>query len=58
MGFGKTACSEFENVIFCLVLHERHILDDLINALNLNGCTAHFFHLSALTLQNAAWLEY
>jgi hypothetical protein len=42
---GFLACSEFENVIFCWVLHERHILDDLINALNLNGCTTHCFSL-------------
>ena len=39
------ACSEFENVIFCWVLHEQHILDDLMNALNLNGCTTHCFSL-------------
>ena len=39
------ACAEFENVIFCWVLHEQHILDDLINALNLNGCTTHCFSL-------------
>src|ERR1700689_582255 len=42
---GFLACSEFENVIFCWVLHEQHILDDLINALNLNGCTTHCFSL-------------
>jgi AAA domain len=39
------ACSEFENVIFCWVLHKQHILDDLINALNLHGCTTHCFSL-------------
>ena len=39
------ACSEFENVIFCWVLHEQHILDDLINALNLNDCTTYCFSL-------------
>jgi len=39
------ACSEFENVIFCWVLHEQRILDDLINVLNLNGCTTHCFSL-------------
>jgi hypothetical protein len=44
---GFLACSEFENVIFCWVLHERHILDDLINALNLNGCTIHCFSLTS-----------
>ena len=49
---GFLACSEFENVIFCWVLHEQHIFDDLINALDLNGCTTHCFHLSAL---NGPW---
>ena len=42
---GFLACSEFENVIFCWVLHEQHILDDLINELNLNGSTTHCFSL-------------
>jgi hypothetical protein len=39
------ACSEFENVIFCWVLHEQYILDNLISVLNLNGCTTHCFSL-------------
>jgi len=39
------ACSEFENVIFCWVLHKQHILDDLVSTLNLNGCTTHSFSL-------------
>jgi AAA domain len=42
---GFLACSEFENVIFCWVLHEQHILNDLMNALNLDGCTTHCFSL-------------
>ena len=42
---GFLACSEFENVIFCWVLHEQHILDDLISTLNLNDCTTHCFSL-------------
>jgi hypothetical protein len=42
---GFLACSEFENVIFCWVLHEQHILNNLVNALNLNGCTTHYFSL-------------
>jgi hypothetical protein len=42
---GFLACSEFEKVIFCWVLHEQHILDDIINALNLNDCTTHCFSL-------------
>ena len=42
---GFLACSEFENVIFCWILHEQHILDDLMNAMNLNDCTTHCFSL-------------
>lgn len=42
---GFLACSEFENVIFCWVLHEQYILDNLISVLNLNGCTIHCFSL-------------
>jgi len=38
-------CSEFENVIFCWVLHEQGILDDLIARLNPNGCTILCFSL-------------
>ena len=38
-------CSELENVIFCWVLHEQKILDDLIARLNRNGCTIHCFSL-------------
>jgi len=39
------ACSEFENVIFCWVLHEQHILDDLLGALNLDDCRIYSFSL-------------
>jgi len=38
-------CSEFENVIFCWVLHQQKILDDLIARLDHNGCTIHCFSL-------------
>lgn len=38
-------CSEFENVIFCWVLHEQKILDDLIARLNHGDCTIHCFSL-------------
>src|SRR6202035_3496052 len=37
--------SEFENINFGWVLHEQHILDDLINALDLNLNTTHCFSL-------------
>jgi adenylate kinase family enzyme len=39
------ACSEFDNVIFCWVLHEQKILDNLIAKLNLDGCTVYNFSL-------------
>jgi AAA domain len=39
------ACSEFENIIFCWVLHEQKILDDLIADLNLEDCAIHCFSL-------------
>jgi len=38
-------CSEFEYVIFCWVLHEQKILDDLIAGLNHNDCTIYCFSL-------------
>jgi broad-specificity NMP kinase len=39
------ACSEFENIIFCWVLHQQYILDDLIAQLNHSDCTIHCFSL-------------
>jgi hypothetical protein len=39
------ACSEFENVIFCWVLHEQHILDGLLGALNIDDCTTYSYSL-------------
>jgi len=38
-------CSEFDNVIFCWVLHQQKILDDLIARLDHDGCTIHCFSL-------------
>jgi len=38
-------CSEFEHVIFCWVLHEQKMLDDLIARLDHNDCTIHCFSL-------------
>lgn len=42
---GFLGCSEFDNVIFCWVLHEQRILDDLLAKVDLNGCTIHNFSL-------------
>jgi len=38
-------CSEFENVIFCWVLHQQKILDDLIARLDHEGWAIHCFSL-------------
>jgi adenylate kinase family enzyme len=32
------SCSEFENVIFCWVMHEHSILEDVLSRLNMNDC--------------------
>lgn len=42
---GFLGCSEFDNIIFCWVLHEQKILDDLVSRLNHDGCTIHSFSL-------------
>lgn len=31
-------CSEYDNVIFCWVMHEQQIIDDVLSALDLSGC--------------------
>ncbi|WP_199512880.1 AAA family ATPase [Nucisporomicrobium flavum] len=45
---GFLDCSEFDNVIFCWVLHEQRILDDLVANLNHGDCTVHSFRSSAM----------
>lgn len=31
-------CTSFENIIFCWVMHEQAIIDDIISRLKLSGC--------------------
>ena len=31
-------CSFYENIIFCWVMHEQKIIDDILSRLNTNGC--------------------
>ena len=31
-------CSEYENIIFCWVLHEKAILDDLLGRIDAQNC--------------------
>ena len=42
---GFLGCSEFDNVIFCWVLHEQGIIDNLVARLNHDGCTIRSFSL-------------
>jgi hypothetical protein len=38
-------CSEYENIIFCWVLHERSILDDLLGRIDTQDCMVHWYSL-------------
>lgn len=38
-------CSEFENIIFCWVMHEQKILDDIISRLNTHDCRLYTFSI-------------
>jgi hypothetical protein len=39
------ACSEFEHIIFCWVMHTQEIMDDLLGAVNLDGNAVYRFTL-------------
>lgn len=38
-------CSVFKNILFCWVLHQQNILDELISKLHTDGCHLHVFTL-------------
>jgi len=38
-------CSIYENIVFCWVLHEQAILDDLLSRLDTNGCRVRLISL-------------
>ena len=38
-------CSEYENIIFCWVMHEQSILDDVLSRLNKNDCIVYKFSI-------------
>lgn len=40
-------CSEYDNVIFCWVMHEQGILDEVCASLDLGDCAVHRFMLTA-----------
>lgn len=39
------SCSEYKNIIFCWVMHEQSILDDVLSRLNKNDCILHKFSI-------------
>ena len=38
-------CSAYTNIIFCWVMHQQEILDDLLSRLDLSGCSVKAFSL-------------
>jgi hypothetical protein len=38
-------CSEYENIIFCWVMHEQAIIDEIVSKLEINNCKLHVFSL-------------
>lgn len=39
------SCSEYKNIIFCWVMHEQSILDDVLSRLNKNDCILYKFSI-------------
>ncbi|WP_254306727.1 AAA family ATPase [Clostridium sp. 001] len=39
------SCSEYENIIFCWVMHMQSILDDVLSRINEKGCKVYKFSL-------------
>ncbi|EOR20236.1 AAA domain-containing protein [Clostridium sartagoforme AAU1] len=39
------SCSEYKNIIFCWVMHEESIFDDVLSRLNKDDCMLHKFSI-------------
>jgi len=39
------SCSEYKNIIFCWVMHEESIVDDVLSRLNKDDCMLHKFSI-------------
>ena len=39
------ACSAYENIIFCCVMHSQEIMDDILSRLNIHNCMLYKFSL-------------
>ncbi len=44
-------CSEYENIIFCWVMHEQKIMDDILSGLDTSECAVH--RVSLICSENA-----
>jgi broad-specificity NMP kinase len=40
-------CSEYKNIIFCWVMHEQRIIDEMLSRLDTGSCTVKLFSLTA-----------
>lgn len=40
-------CSEYQNIIFCWVMHEQSIIDDVLSRVNTTNCSVKVFSLIA-----------
>lgn len=38
-------CSVYENIIFCWVMHEQEIIDEIVSKLETDGCLVHCISL-------------
>ena len=50
-------CQAYEHVIFCWVMHEQAIIDEILGSLDLNGCQVHLFSLICSPKELAGRLE-
>ena len=50
-------CSAYKNVVFCWVMHEQAIIDEILGSLDLNGCQVHLFSLICSPKELAGRLE-
>ena len=39
------SCSEIENIIFCWVMHEQSIIDEILSRVDINHCHVYTFSL-------------
>lgn len=50
-------CSSYQNIVFCWVMHQQAIVDDLLSRLDTGGCKVHTFSLTCSEQALRARLE-